>query len=232
MSKIRIRFSREEQLKFISHLDMLKLFERAIRRAHIPITYTQGFNPHAKMEFALPLAVGITSEAEYADFEVEGDYSPIDFKNNLNDTLPDGIFIYEALKTEGNKSLMSLVGTASYIISILSEMKPEPYQVNLIIEELMRSADITVSKSTKSGVKKINIRPMIYKLYFCNNSSLNNGYVYRLGAILSSGSQQNLSPAILAELLVERFGGNAKLLKIHRTGLYTDKQAKIRLIDL
>ena len=77
MIRLRVKFTRGEEVKYISHLDMLKVFERALRRANIPIAYNKGFNPRPQIVFGLPLSVGVTSESEYADLEI---YE----KNNLS----------------------------------------------------------------------------------------------------------------------------------------------------
>src|SRR5690242_15350351 len=73
LANIRTKFRRSDEVKFISHLDLMKVFERAIRRARLPIAYSQGFNPHPGMVFGLPLSVGVTSDAEYGDFEITDD---------------------------------------------------------------------------------------------------------------------------------------------------------------
>ena len=73
---LRFRFSRGQELKYIAHLDMLRVFERAIKRAKIPVAYTQGFNPRQKLVFGLPMSIGLTSESEYADIELVEDMQP------------------------------------------------------------------------------------------------------------------------------------------------------------
>lgn len=225
LNKIRVKFTKGDKLKFISHLDMLKMFDRALRRAHIPIIYSQGFNPHPKIEFALPLSVGVTSDSEYADFEVEETYSPLRFKNELNAVLPEGISITEASKVETSKSLMSLIVSASYFINITFDKKTDEKGINEVINDIMNSTDISVSKKSKAGIKKVNIRPMIYKLWnggsdseYCNTKTDS----YRIGTLLSAGSRKNLNPITLKEVFMKYFGERIIVNRIHRNGLYVD----------
>ena len=88
MVNLRVKFIRGEEIKFISHLDLMRVFERALRRSEIPVAYSKGFNPHPQMVFGLPLSVGVTSQCEYADFKIEDNIEPNEFIQRLNDNLP------------------------------------------------------------------------------------------------------------------------------------------------
>ena len=88
---IRIKFKKDSTVRFISHLDMMKAFQRAVRRAGLDAEYSHGFNPQMQMVFGAPLSLGFTSEAEYADFSFTRDYEPAEVKSKLNDTLPEGL---------------------------------------------------------------------------------------------------------------------------------------------
>ena len=114
MSDIRIKFIRGEEVKFISHLDLMKVFERASRRANIPIAYSQGFNPHAHLIFGLPLSVGVTSQAEYADIELTEELDPENFMLGLNKQLPKGLIIVAA-KARNTKPKMSRPATSKLL---------------------------------------------------------------------------------------------------------------------
>lgn len=94
--RIRIRFEKIDRMRFLSHLEMLTLFTRAVGRSGIPIRYSQGFHPHPKFSFATALSVGIESYAEYMDFEVEQGYSAEQLKESLNRVLPEGVRVLEA----------------------------------------------------------------------------------------------------------------------------------------
>ena len=115
MGKIRFKFIRGEQVKYISHLDLMRTFERAIRRANIPVRYSQGFNPHPSIVFGLPLSVGVTSEAEYADVEIDGELAPPVFLQQLNSQLPEGLKVTDAKESGAKSNIMASVAFASYI---------------------------------------------------------------------------------------------------------------------
>lgn len=96
MQKIKIKYTKGEEIKFISHRDLMRLFQRAIRRADLPIAYSQGFNPHMKISWGQALKVGKSSEAEFATLQFEGWVKPAQVMQELNKTLPKGVEILEA----------------------------------------------------------------------------------------------------------------------------------------
>lgn len=98
MSVIKITYTKGEEVKFISHLDLMRAISRAIRRANIPIAYSQGFNPRMKMSFGQALKVGQSSESEEAKLTFEQDIPPEEVMKKINDTLPLGIQILTAIK--------------------------------------------------------------------------------------------------------------------------------------
>ncbi|MGQ9609634.1 MAG: TIGR03960 family B12-binding radical SAM protein [bacterium] len=118
-SRIRFKFAKKSELRFISHLDVVNAFTRAFRRAEIPIAYSQGFNPHPKISFGSALAVGITSSAEFADIDLETYISPEDFLLQCNRKLPKGLEIIKAKEIPLNTpSLMSQNSFSVYTIFI------------------------------------------------------------------------------------------------------------------
>ena len=98
MQRLRLRFSRGEELKYVSHLDLMRLWERALRRAGIPIAYSEGFSPHPRISLAAPLPIGVTSEAELMDVVVQKVVSPYFFMQNTKPQLPRGMEVFEVLQ--------------------------------------------------------------------------------------------------------------------------------------
>ena len=114
---IRIKFQKSGAMKFIGHLDMMRYFQKAIRRAGIDITYTGGYSPHQVMSFAAPLGVGITSDGEYFDIEVTSTKSSQESLEALNQVMVEGISILEYRRLpDMAKTSMSLVAAADYLI--------------------------------------------------------------------------------------------------------------------
>lgn len=168
MSSIRARFVRGEEVKYISHLDLMKVFERSLRRANVPIAYSQGFNPHPQMVFGLPLSVGVTSEAEYADFDLAVDMTPELFMEMLNGSLPSGLRVTGAEYLNTRSNIMKEISAAVYDVLV---SLPGEEGINYISEklrELLNQTEISVMKEGKKGARPIDIKPMIYAVEIKN----------------------------------------------------------------
>ncbi len=96
--KLEVVFCKKGKLKYISHLDIVRLFQRAIRMAGVPVTLSQGFTPHYKIGFSNALKLGVESEGEKAVFSIDGWISEEEFKNRMNEKLPEGIKVLECKK--------------------------------------------------------------------------------------------------------------------------------------
>jgi len=237
MYRIRVKFTRDESVKFISHLDMMKTFERALRRSGLPVAYTRGFNPHPQMVFGLPLSVGVTSESEYADFELaegieEKDLKPGDFASKMNEALPAGIRILEAARLTGRDNIMASVAGARYEIEIYMRKDIKPEEISSIINELVSRDEILVVKEGKSGAKEVNIRNMIRELKVKPLVKRPEAYdefksAYLLEALLDAGSNSNLKPELLLSALSKYGSLDIAAAMIHRTALYIHKDGKL-----
>ena len=225
LNSIRFKFERGEEVKYISHLDLAKVFERALRRSRIPIAYSQGFNPHPQMIFGLPLSVGVTSEAEYADFEFEEQLEVDDFMLRLNLQLPAGIRIVNAKVKETKTNIMASIAQASYEITISCSSSNEAEMVYRGIEALTLRDSIRVEKESKHGIKEIDIKPMIYKMAAkkqgCENLEV------CISVLLSAGSESNLKPELIVKALGEIINKNIPIFNINRTGLFIEKDGRI-----
>ncbi|MCX7709916.1 MAG: TIGR03936 family radical SAM-associated protein [Clostridia bacterium] len=243
-SHLRSKFTREEEVKYISHLDLMLVFERALRRARIPIAYSGGFNPHPQMVFGLPLSVGVTSESEYADFEFHAEVDPENFKSRLNANLPQGLKILEVRERKAKGNIMASIAIASYDIFVYLGCSYDIIQERL--KELLSKTTIVVQKKGKKGVKDLDIRPMIHKLHVLKLSKneidekLNSKFIdldrihlnedngiYCIRAVLSAGSNANLKPELLMEAIKEGLNFDINTLKIHRTELLVGKGGKV-----
>ena len=92
--KIRIKFAKNGSMKFIGHLDIMRYFQKVMRRAEVDIAYSEGFSPHQIMSFAAPLGVGLTSRGEYLDIEVHSTDSSAEMLKRINDTMVEGCLLY------------------------------------------------------------------------------------------------------------------------------------------
>ena len=105
--KARIKFKKYGALRFIGHLDVMRFFQKAIRRAHIPIAYTGGYSPHMIMSFANPLGIGITSEGEYFDIELKESISSAEAVSRLNAVMVEGIEVLSFRQIAEKKKTVS-----------------------------------------------------------------------------------------------------------------------------
>lgn len=215
----RMKFAKGGQVRYISHLDLQRTFQRALRRGEIDITYSQGFNPHPKISFAMALAVGMTSEGEYADVELNKLMDPHKLMTKLNTTLPKGLKILDCrISDKKHPSLMSVIQKGIYRIEIYTNHKYEEKDIQKRIEEFLQQKEIKVEKINKKGkIKERDIRPLIDKIQLEKIE----GQCISLTMQLAAGSQANLK----AEVLVEKFlnhDGNLlsyDFIKIHRIQL-------------
>ncbi|MCG2678057.1 TIGR03960 family B12-binding radical SAM protein [bacterium] len=183
--KIRIKFSKGEEIKYISHLDMVRVFTRTMRRANLPVATTCGFVSREKISFSPPLSLGLTSQSEYADIEFSDSINPEKLKVRLNEELPSGLRVKEAeIIPLKSKSLMATFNCAEYEVRLDGR-----YQISDIrkrIKEFLAQREIIIKRKTnpvrsprqsrgkrlgrftsngvKKGIKEIDIRPSILKL--------------------------------------------------------------------
>lgn len=194
MSQYVIKFSKEGYICYTSHLDMLRLFKRAFKKAGIRLSYSQGYNPHPKMGFAQPLSLGYSSISEYLEFETQETYPIKELKASIEKQMPLGINILgcEEVKHQ-KKSLASRTEAAEYIIGI-PVGRELGQAVGTLCQEFLSQEEILVPKRQKKSkeLKEVNIRDKIQLLNFVSA-----GENLLITAVLDSGSESNLSPELL-----------------------------------
>ena len=163
--KIRIKFAKQGTMKFIGHLDVMRYFQKAIRRADIDIRYSEGFSPHQIMSFAAPLGVGLTSNGEYMDIEVHSAPSSEEMKEKLNDTMAEGFTVLSCRRLpEGAGNAMSLVDAADYTIRFRKGYEPEdPAAFFDGLAAFCQKPSIPIVKKTKKGEREMDLKPLIYE---------------------------------------------------------------------
>ncbi len=192
--KLRIKYTKTGVLRFIGHLDIMRLFQKAIRRAKLDVAYSKGFSPHQIISFAAPMPLGMTSEGEYFDGDFVSVTSTEDMINRLNKTMPDGVKVLDIVElNEGAKPSMSVVSASDYYIYKNEECENN-YLNKLIdgIEGFMSQDSIEILKKTKSKEEISDIKPGIYKLEKKDDG---------LYMLLASGSVLNLKPELVVEAL-------------------------------
>lgn len=163
MSTIRFKFTRGEELRFISHLDQQRLFQRAFRRAGLNIAHSNGFNPHPKLSFALAMSVGLMSDSEYGDVVLTRDIDLMEFTKRLNAALPEGLKVVEARRIpQGKTSLSASLTDSRYRIEVALEDGMDEASLSDILNTYKSLDEVILEKRNKKGklVPK-NIRPFI-----------------------------------------------------------------------
>lgn len=226
---IRLRFTKGNEVKYISHLDLMRVFQRAIRRTDIPISYSSGFNPHQEISFGAPLSLGVTSDAEYVDFKLAEPMDVQEIKNRLNSSLPEGIRILGGMKLgENPKSAMSIVTHARYKIRMkIENVAPEALKKS--IEEFMAQESIKVMKEQPKkdfALKEVDIKPMIVGMKLSESREA----MCIIDCLLLSGSKGNLKPELLMMAFKEFTGYNIVGIRINREEVYAEKNNM--LVDL
>jgi radical SAM-linked protein len=158
LQRVRIRFGKQGAQRFIGHLDLSKTWERILRRAEVPLEYTQGFNPRPRMQFAAALAVGVTSECEYLDAWLTERFESWDeWIERLNATSPAGIRAYEMFDVPIKQAaLPTLVTSAEYSI----ETPLDSAELTQRAEELLAASELMRARNDKS----YDLRPLILDL--------------------------------------------------------------------
>ena len=196
-----IKFTKEENIKFISHLDVLKTIQKNIRRAELPIEYSKGFNPHMSTSIAQPLSVGVYSCGEYMDMVLEREMDENEIIDRLNKTAPSGIKYISALAipyVEGQKKVpqaMAMIDAARYTIKVkysdASNLEKE-------INELLSREQWNTIKKSKKGEREVDLKSLIKEFKFWIKDE-----VLILNVLISTGSREHLSADLLVKYIQE-----------------------------
>jgi len=191
MDNLRLRFSKTGRAVYISHLDLMRTMQRAFLRAGMPLKYSEGFNPHAQISFALPLSVGTASRCDLMDFHLNGFMSLSEIPFRLNRALPEGIEVLEAYEWENkfkNIKWLDVEGVFEYDDRAPSEMLPG-------LMDFFARDSIVIKKKTKSGVNDADIAPAIRSVAFDAGAG-----VVTLKALISA-QEPTLNPELLPSAL-------------------------------
>lgn len=227
MPLIRSKFKKEKDMVYISHLDLLRLLERALRRAGIKPVFTQGFNQHPKISFAQALSLGTASQGEYVDIEIEEGMDAEEFKSRLNEVLPEGIeFVISKIMEGKVNALMGEVTHARYIMCMELLEHMDEAGVKSELDGYMKLENIFIEKRTKKGdIKQLDVKEMIRDIGIL---MVEEGKVY-LSAVLTCGSVSNLKPELLLQTIRDNTGlkFDVEDSTIQRIDIYTLRDDKL-----
>ncbi len=232
--KARIKFRKYGVMKFVGHLDLLRYFQKTLRRAAIPVAYTNGYSPHMILSFAQPLPVGMTSDGEYLDLELTEPISSGDAVQRMNALLVEGMEVtdFVQISEEKKSSGMAITQAADYRVTLLASPKssedtiPVPSEYNIGLTDFLLQLAIPVQKRTKRSEQEVDIRPLIYDMRIRDEA------VYMR---IACGSKKNLKPELVMETFLRSMSISDEKVPIHchRLDLLTEKDGEfIPLIEL
>ena len=214
MREIRLRFSKTEQAKYISHLDTNRVFSRAFARAKINLWFTEGFNPHPYMSFSLPLSLGVESMCENVDIRILDDISDEDVKERMNDALPQGIRVvdvYEDFMDSHDIMYSDYVYKFEFTDNETALEK---------IKAVLDGDEILAQKKGKKGKRRILKETNIKEFIVSYNISIR-GEDIVLNTRLLAGPDKNLNPSLLFDTIIRLIDMDYEWKSISRIRLLT-----------
>ncbi len=204
--KYRVKFKKTGCMKFLGHLDVLRYFQKAIKRSGIPIAYSEGFNPHQLLSFAAPLSVGVESGGEYFDMELLSEVPENEIVKSLDDTMVEGVEIIDARLLSGKvQNAMAAVSAARYRIDCEGDNGQK------IHDFISNASDFVIVKKTKKSEREIDLLPLIYECTFDDG-------VLRM--TLPCGSTENIKPQLVIDSYIEKSGADAFKYSLYREELF------------
>ncbi len=217
MRCVRIRFSKAGRMIYVSHLDVNRMMTRAVRRAELPMWYTEGFNPHPYIAFALPLSLGQSSSCEYMDIRIESDMTNDEVNKRLSSAMPEGVEIVSVTDPVYN---INEISAAEYQVKLIFNSEDEADAFGKKAEELMNSEELTAEKMGKKGHRKVLKQVNLIEQIFEKNVEIQNSAVV-MNLTVAAGSSVNLNPSLLIETLEKQTGNFSDLQYIERKKLIT-----------
>ena len=236
--KISMKFSKIGPIKFIGHLDVMRYFQKAFRRAKVDIAYSKGFSPHQILSFAAPLGIGLTSEGEYLDAEFYSVEPTEVMLDKINAVMNEGISLLEfKLLPEKAKNAMASVAAADYEITF----RPGYYNIDAFltqVDNFMNQDAIIMTKETKKSTAEVDILPMIYDFCAVDTGLYDPEKIVERAALgysiadkalylnVKTGSAANLKPELVLEAFCNYLGFeyNKNGFQIHRLDTYMEDE--------
>ncbi|MDO5095351.1 MAG: TIGR03936 family radical SAM-associated protein [Peptostreptococcaceae bacterium] len=215
---IRCKYAKLGEISFISHLDLLRIFIRALRRENINVNYSQGFHPHPKMSFSPALSLGVESICEYVDIDIADEIGMEEFQNRLNHALPRGVEIThcEEVSKLGGMTVLSSHSQYEFHVEHLDE------KMNQALEKVLGSEEIVIEKRNKKGkMLAINVRDRIVDAF------VKDGKIY---ATLLNSTNGAMKPAEFMQILSKEYGEEIVPERIIKINLYSFDGKEYRLV--
>jgi len=214
MQQVVCRFAKGDAVKYISHLDLMRALERGMRRARLPLGYSEGFNPRPRVSYASALSVGHTSDAELMAIALSEPMDPTEVRHALNAALPEGLEVLQAWTTPPHKSKTSLgeIDTAEYTVAIEGPL--EDIDLEQRAAEFMAQDRAWITRVRDKGAKDMDLRPLVGAVTVARADARGAELRLKLRTGSAGGAR---AEEVLAELGIS---GRGFRVRIHRSGLY------------
>ncbi len=212
--RLGVKFSRTGRTRFVSHLDMQRLFSRALRRSGLPVKFSQGFNPHIVTSFASALAVGMETHGDYMEFYTTQDVDLNDAKKRLNDAMPDGIEILK-LGEMAEKAPKLMAASAAARVNIVCDTDAALLREGIL--KIIDAKEYIAQKKSKGKVRELDIRPLIFD-YDLDGE--------KMTLTLAHSGAGSLSPALLIDEAKKLSGATCEAYAV-REDLLIERNGKL-----
>lgn len=219
MKPMRLFYEKTDTAKYISHLDINRCMQRAMKRAGIPLWFTEGFNPHAYLTFPLPLALGYESVYECVDFRLVEEMSEEEIVSRLNGVFPMGLRAVSAAEPQ-HKSLQ--IVSASYEVR-LQLLDTDADKTKAILEAFFAQPEIKAIKRTKKGEKEVSLKEHLKELALSVD-----GEEVLIKITLPAGNDFNINPTLVLDSFAKDTGMMIDSVKVLKTGVYLENGEKFR----
>ena len=222
--RLRIAYTKVEDARYIAHLDLTRVFERAIRRAGISMSYTEGFNPRPKISFGFALAVGTEGEREYVDIDILEDLDLGEVLGRIQEQLPPGIRLLEGrILNQSCKPLMAVLNSASYRMRVLMALPVSPEKLQEAVNNWLDRKHVTYSRYSKKGPTDKDIRPWVKRLA---GDILGDEIIFELEVEMGNAGSVRPEEVLASLRELENLHLDMDSLQIKRTGVHVSYQGE------
>lgn len=223
-----IKFTKEADIKFIGHLDLMRTIQKVVRRSEIPVEYSKGFNPHMSLSMAQPLSVGVYSTGEYMDLVLVEELDCSEVIDRLNEVTASGVKFITGTKVPAPKQnekkfpqAMALIDAATYTIKIKYD-NLDSFEEDM--EALKNMKEWVMTKKTKRSEKDVDIKPMVKDMKYWTKDDYG---VFNI--TISSGSREHLSPDVFKDLIKKYTKGvkEDEFIEVRREEMYMDRNGSL-----
>lgn len=219
---VRVFYTRRDAAKYISHLDINRCMQRALARAHLPVWYTQGFNPHIYITFAMPTPLGYESACETMDMRLIEEIPYSEVQDRLNAALPVGLRVYRVAELVHKPED---IAKADYSVLVTSPQKTAG-ELEELFGQMLAADTVPVEKKTKKGMKEIDLKPMIA---LRGTQHTEDGLCLTLR--LAAGTTSNINPTLVFGAFTRFCGVQPDSILVEKLQVYTDNPIKDEVFE-